>query len=58
MEAETIGAWETIWKTLFIVTLIVFSGMSIWVTIGGFKDIKKLLKSLSETEENEDRSHH
>lgn len=57
METEAFGAWETIWKTLFIVTLIVFSGMSVWVTIGGFQDIKKLLKSLSEAE-NEDSSDH
>ena len=57
MEAESLGAWETIWKTLFIVTLIVFSCMSVWVTIGGFHDIKKLLKILSETE-GEDKSDH
>jgi hypothetical protein len=57
MEAESFGAWETIWKTLFITTLIVFSGMSVWVTIGGFHDIKKLLKSLSESE-GEDSSDH
>jgi len=53
MEAESFGAWETIWKTLFIVTLIVFSAMSVWVTIGGYHDIKKLLKSLSEAEQDD-----
>ena len=44
-------------RLVFIVTLIVFSCMSVWVTIGGFHDIKKLLKSLSETE-GEDKSDH
>ena len=54
MEADTIGAWETIWKALFIITLTVFSLMSVWVTIGGFRDLKTLFRTLKDSEQSDD----
>ncbi len=52
METETYSTWETIWKLLFISTLVVFAAMSVWVTIGGYKDLKKLFSQLEN--ENQD----
>lgn len=50
METESFAHWETLWKTIFLATIVVFAGMSIWVTIGGFQDIKKLFARLKEDE--------
>ena len=40
--------WAFIWKLVFIIVMAVFAGMSVWVTIGGWQDIKKLLAKLNE----------
>ena len=34
--------WMLFWKIIFIVTIIGFAGMTVWVTIGGYRDIRKL----------------
>ncbi|MFK5924540.1 MAG: hypothetical protein QM496_20380 [Verrucomicrobiota bacterium] len=44
--------WILLWKTLFVVVMIVFALMSVLVTVFGAKDIKKLLKALSEESED------
>lgn len=41
--------WILLWKTIFIVTIVAFSVMAVWVTIGGYIDIKKLFTRLNET---------
>jgi len=38
--------WAAIWKLTFIVVMAIFTGMSVWVIIGGWQDVKKLLKTL------------
>lgn len=53
MEAQDFGHWELIWKILFVTTLIVFSAMSVWVTIGGYKDLKSLLEQLDENDQED-----
>ena len=40
--------WVLLWKLVFIVTVLLFAGLSVWVTIQGAKDIKALLKRLRE----------
>ncbi|HUT88802.1 MAG TPA: hypothetical protein VMY37_04860 [Thermoguttaceae bacterium] len=42
------GFWVLLWKTTLVVGLAVFAGMAVWVTIGGARDIKRLLKRLDE----------
>lgn len=46
--------WALIWKLTFIVVMTVFAGMSVWVIIGGWQDIKKLLKKLGEESPDSD----
>ncbi len=38
--------WALFWKYVFFVSVTVFALMSVWVTIGGFIDIKKLFADL------------
>ncbi len=40
-----------LWKAVFIVGVTVFAGMAVWVTIGGAKDIKKMLKAMDDEAE-------
>ena len=40
--------WAFIWKVVFIGVLSVFAGMSVWVTVGGWADVRKLLQRLSD----------
>ena len=61
METPSSDIWQFAWKALFILTILVFSGMSVWVTIGGYKDLKTLFRRLneanaSETQESNDNS--
>lgn len=38
--------WMIVWKVVFIVVLALFALLSIWVTIGGFKDIRELFATM------------
>lgn len=40
--------WILFWKVFFVLTLVLFAGMSVWVIIGGFADIKRLFARMSE----------
>ncbi len=40
--------WALIWKVMFIGVMVGFAGMSVWVTIGGWRDIKSLLRKLKD----------
>ena len=46
--------WQQLWTILFFGALGIFALMSIWVTIGGYRDIKTLLKRLQEDQSEED----
>ena len=47
--------WQTLWTILFFTFITVFAGMAVWVTIGGYKDLKKLFRRLAEDQgEDED----
>ena len=41
--------WVVLWKILLVGGLIVFGAMAVWVTIGGFLDIKRLFKRIAES---------
>lgn len=41
--------WMLFWKITFIVTIIAFATMAVWVTIGGYIDIKRLFARLNES---------
>lgn len=42
--------WELVWKIVFCGFLIAFAVMSLFVTVLGARDVKRLLKSLREDE--------
>ena len=45
--------WVVLWKLVLIGGLGLFAAMAVWVTIGGFFDVKKLLKTLKESHKKE-----
>ena len=51
MENGSLETWALIWKIMFILVLAVFAGMSVWITVGGWPDIKRLLEKLREKDE-------
>ena len=46
--------WIYLWKTVLIGALALFGGMAVWVTIGGFKDIKTMLARIQEHHQAKD----
>lgn len=45
--------WMLLWKIVFVVGLAVFAGMTVWVIVAGFRDIKRLLESIKKSHEAE-----
>jgi len=43
-----------LWKIVLIGGLILFGSMAVWVTIGGYYDIKRLFKRIAESHEEEE----
>lgn len=48
--------WETIWTLIFFISLLLFAGMAIWVTIGGLGDIKRLFARMDDHHEDTESS--
>ena len=46
--------WVNFWTFFFFVSLVIFAGLAVVVTIGGFFDIRSLFKSL--TAEHKDQN--
>jgi len=46
--------WIVLWKIVLIGGLILFGSMAVWVTIGGYYDIKRLFKRIAESHEEEE----
>jgi len=46
--------WQQLWTFLFFGALGIFALMSIWVTIGGYRDIKTLLQRLKDDTSEEE----
>ena len=40
--------WINLWTLFFLISLALFAGLAVIVTIGGFYDIRSLFKSLTE----------
>lgn len=49
--------WITIWTVVFVATLTVFAGMAVWVTIGGFQDLKAMFRDLKAERDPDERPH-
>ena len=45
------NGWMLFWKIVLIAGVLVFAGMTIWVTIWGYYDIKHLLKKMKEDDD-------
>ena len=43
-------AWATFWGWLLVVVLVVYTGLVIAITIGGFFDVKKMLFTIDDHE--------
>ncbi|MCS1407944.1 MAG: hypothetical protein M2R45_01107 [Verrucomicrobia subdivision 3 bacterium] len=56
METGSFNFWILLWKGVFILTIWIFTGMAVWVTIGGFRDIKRLFARLKESDQSIDPS--
>ena len=41
--------WILLWQMLLIAGLVLFAGMAVWVTIGGFRDIKRLFEKIRQS---------
>lgn len=52
------NGWMILWKIVFIAGVSIFVGMAVWVTIGGFADIKRLFERIREehAEENDEET--
>ena len=46
--------WINFWTVFFIVSLVLFAGIAVVVTIGGFFNIRSLFKNLSGRREQSD----
>ncbi len=46
--------WETLWTILFFLSISIFALMSVWVSIGGFRDLKRLFQRLNEDVTSDD----
>lgn len=54
MDQGSIQTWALLWKIMFILVMATFAVMSVWVTIGGWADIKSLLKRLKDHGDDDD----
>ena len=45
--------WILLWKIVLIGGLLLFASMAVWVTIGGFFDIKRLFARIAESHQQE-----
>ena len=50
------NAWMSFWGILLLVTLVLYTVLVVYVTIGGFVDIKKMIKKLSSDRDADDES--
>jgi len=42
--------WILLWKVVFIIAVIIFTCMALWVSIGGYYDLKKLFRKLKDSD--------
>lgn len=47
--------WINFWAVLLVAAMVVFAGLAVVVTVGGFFDIKALFRSMEAKHAEEDR---
>ena len=47
--------WVGFWTIIFFVSLVIFAGLAIVVTVGGFFDIRSLFKTLNTEHEQAEK---
>ncbi len=52
---EGVWLWVILWKVMLIGTVGGFSGMAIWVTIGGVGDIRRLFARINAGHEQDEQ---
>lgn len=45
--------WIILWKAVFIIAVVIFCIMALWVSIGGYFDLKKLFRKLKDIDSDE-----
>ena len=50
----TLTFWIYLWKIVLIGSLALFGGLAVWVTIGGYYDIKRLFATITESHEKDE----
>ena len=50
------NGWIFLWKTTFILGVVMFAGMSIFIIFGGMRDIRKLFERLKIDHKNSEKS--
>lgn len=45
--------WMLFWQVIFILTVTLFAGLSIWVTFSGIQDIRRLFSHMDELHRQE-----
>lgn len=46
--------WILLWKAVFVGAILIFAVMAVWVTVGGYHDIKRLFDRLRDLKHDED----
>jgi len=46
--------WEVFWQVVLLVSLVAFAGLVVVVAIGGFGDIRSMLRSIDKRHETAD----
>lgn len=46
--------WTIFWGALLVVVILIFAGVAVKVTIGGFFDVKEMFKGINEQHEEDE----
>lgn len=49
-------AWTTFWGWLLVIVLVIYAGLAIAITIGGFFDVKGMLTTINDQHESKKRA--
>ncbi|NOY42006.1 MAG: hypothetical protein GXP26_09235 [Planctomycetes bacterium] len=47
-------AWVTFWGWVLVIVLLVYAGLAVAITIGGFFDVKEMLTAIDEQHHTDD----
>ena len=49
------SGWGLFWAISFGSTLVLFAGMALWVTVAGYRDLRRLFRRLDEVHREAER---